>query len=278
MARSVWRVGRPFQPRSSEAKRPAPVRSHDVIPRVIHQVFGLWDGDAPLTGFFARASSTWRARHPGFRYVLWRAPMVEALVEQAPEPVRRAYSAFKYDIQRADLARYLILQAHGGVYADLDVVCSSNIGPLLAVPDGARAVLFVERVQSVEAARHWASVHPIRRGAPEVTTRMANYVMAAAPRAPVMDRVIALLLERANLTVKGTYDVLYTTGPDVVSEAVHASRGAGCAVVPAHVARLYFRHRCAGSWRAAVRSSAPSNDEIAPLANAAFDPRTEPID
>jgi mannosyltransferase OCH1-like enzyme len=261
MARSDWRVGLPVRPSSIETpKRTVVARAPEEIPRIVHQVFGLWDGDAPLPKQFERDSTSWRTRHPNWKYVLWRRQAVEALLAQAPAAVRSAYAAFGRGIQRADLARYLILQQHGGVYADLDVTCLKPLGPLLASNAGARALLFVEGVQSAEAARHRGNVQPIRRGVPEVTTRVANYVMATAPRAPLMERIVSLLVERAALDVKTDYDVLYTTGPDVVSEAVHAEHAApDCKLVPPLVARLYFRHRCAGTWRGA-RDHAPIED------------------
>jgi mannosyltransferase OCH1-like enzyme len=44
----------------------------------------------------------------------------------------RKYDRFKFNIQRVDAVRYLVLYQFGGIYADLDFECLRNIEPLLS--------------------------------------------------------------------------------------------------------------------------------------------------
>ncbi|UPR04400.1 hypothetical protein HOP50_16g77410 [Chloropicon primus] len=61
-------------------------------------------------------------------------------------------------------------------------------------------------------------VHPIRKGRPEQRTRIANYWMMSSPKHAFWVDTLELLQRRSELEVRDQYDVLYITGPDVVSE------------------------------------------------------------
>ena len=52
--------------------------------------------------------------------ILWQASDIEDLLEDYPE-YKDFYYGMRYDIQRVDFARLLILYHHGGIYLDLDV-------------------------------------------------------------------------------------------------------------------------------------------------------------
>ena len=61
-------------------------------------------------------------------------------------------------------------------------------------------------------------IHPIRKGRPEVNIRIANYWMASVAGHSFWKDVLELVQRRSHLNLEEQYDVLYTTGPDVVSE------------------------------------------------------------
>ena len=79
-------------------------------------------------------------------------------------------------------------------------------------------------IGAVSAAQLMGCLHPIRGGAPELTTRIGNYWMATKPKSAFWRDVLRLVEKRAALPVRSQYDVLFTTGPDVVSEVYHAHR------------------------------------------------------
>ena len=57
--------------------------------------------------------------------ILWSEEDVEDLLEDYPE-YKKLYEDLRYDIQRIDFARLLILYHHGGLYLDLDVKPMDN--------------------------------------------------------------------------------------------------------------------------------------------------------
>lgn len=118
------------------------------LPRVLHQIWMTTEerGRAPaIPPELRRYPETWRRHHPGWEYRLWRDADVEELLTTRYPWFRPAFEAFPRDIQRVDAAKYMILQTHGGVYADLDTECLRPVDPILAcggaivsrTPDGA---------------------------------------------------------------------------------------------------------------------------------------------
>jgi hypothetical protein len=96
-------------------------------------------------------------------------------------------------------------------------------------------------------------LHPIRRGVPEDNQRIANYFFVTVPRCSFYLDLLEEVGRRVqrNPHPREDYDVLYTTGPDVVTSVVHSAVRWTCAVtiVPRPKDQLYFRHDASGSWR-----------------------------
>lgn len=127
----------------------------------------------------------------------------------------------------------------------LDTLRRGNRGPrpldeLWADLPAAQVVLFEEGLLTWQQAQTAAVSHPIRAGRPEECQRIANYMMASAPvpLSPFVagvghrdadsqavyfwSSVIRLLISRVSLRVVTDYDVLFTTGPAMLTEAVYA--------------------------------------------------------
>lgn len=98
-----------------------------MIPRILHQTWKT----AEIPDRWRRARESWLEAHPGWEYRFWTDEDLDQLVrERAPDfyPFWRRYPN---QIQRVDAARYLILYEHGGVYADLDMICLRPLDRLL---------------------------------------------------------------------------------------------------------------------------------------------------
>ncbi|UWZ35604.1 FkbM family methyltransferase [Dactylosporangium roseum] len=95
------------------------------IPRVFHRI---WFG-GPLPAREQALGETWARHHPGWELRLWREEDVPPLVNQA------AFDAATTMAQKADIFRYELLLAHGGVYVDTDFECFRDIEPLLGGVD-----------------------------------------------------------------------------------------------------------------------------------------------
>ena len=107
-------------------------------PRSIHQIFFQFD-DRQLEDFpvFIASHNAFR-RMRGWRYCLWNEKAVERLCRSKYPQIWSTYRRLKYDIQRVDLAKYMIADTFGGVVADLDVIPRCHLDKIV----GENAYLF----------------------------------------------------------------------------------------------------------------------------------------
>lgn len=92
------------------------------IPKIIHQFWEGKNGDPPRD-ILLKFAGTWKEENPNWEYRLWNCKTSEPLLlEYFPWFIDR-YNSFRYDVQRWDAIRYLILFKLGGVYADMDYEC-----------------------------------------------------------------------------------------------------------------------------------------------------------
>ena len=90
---------------------------------MIHQIFiNIGNGELKDILEFSWPQSKTKAfcENNNIPYTLWSKEDIEDLLEDYPE-YKQLYNDFRYDIQRIDFARLLILYHHGGLYLDLDV-------------------------------------------------------------------------------------------------------------------------------------------------------------
>lgn len=101
-----------------------------MIPVRIHHVWlGATEPDPPPEA--RRNADSWREHHPDGEHRMWSGDEVEALFEAARPDLLGLYRGYERWVQRADIARYLILHEHGGVYADHDIACRASWAALL---------------------------------------------------------------------------------------------------------------------------------------------------
>jgi mannosyltransferase OCH1-like enzyme len=96
---------------------------NSLIPRQIHQ---MWKTSNLLTYPINNSHSQWKQFYPNYSIRLWTDIDVEKLIlKNEYIYLYEIYKSYSYSIQRADLARLIILHSEGGIYVDLDVFPSS---------------------------------------------------------------------------------------------------------------------------------------------------------
>lgn len=110
----------------------------DSIPKIIHQVWldkKVDDNELPNKRYQEKGYyNSWKEQNPSFVYKLWNIKMVRKLF--VDHPILAKYKDFwekRLDkwIEKCDFARYMLLFAEGGFYADLDFICTKPIDPVL---------------------------------------------------------------------------------------------------------------------------------------------------
>lgn len=125
-------------PRTWTPGRSSPQRQK--IPRLLHV---SWKSEK-LPERFKRWNDAAKENLPGWRHQLHTDGDNRRLVETRFPDLLDLYSAFPYEIMRADFARLAYMSAFGGVYTDLDVELIAKLGDLdlalatLGTPGGCR--------------------------------------------------------------------------------------------------------------------------------------------
>lgn len=169
----------------------------EAIPRVVHVTWKT----RTLPDWGADCVATFGRRHADYELRIWSDEDVAALVAAADDAALAAtYARLPCGAARADLARLLILRAHGGVYADLDVQCVRRLEPLLSAYDGRRAA-----VVGREASHG----------------RVGNAVLLSCRGHALWGEALNELVARAARTTTWTSEaVCEITGPGLVTAAV----------------------------------------------------------
>ncbi len=170
-----------------------------MIPRIIHQ---MWKDAAPPPRLTAWQES-WRRWQPDWEYRFWTDATLDDFVRRHYPAYAGIYRGYPENIMRADMARYLLLEHFGGVYADLDAECLASFEPLVAED---RVVLAREPDSHLSAARVRARCLP---------WIASNAIMASPAGHPFWSAVRRLLLVN-----HASRSVLDGTGPFLLTQAV----------------------------------------------------------
>ena len=104
-----------------------------MIPKIIHQVFGLFGDELQDHPMFIECSAINElyCSENKFSYLRWDKDKCETLIQNCFPQYKQLWNDFIYPVQRADFIRYCILQKFGGIYVDMDVKIIKDLEPLL---------------------------------------------------------------------------------------------------------------------------------------------------
>jgi len=173
------------------------------IPETIWQTYI----SAELPPDFAWYQATWRAHHPDWAYHLLDDAELRAQVAQHRPALLAIFDGYRHPICRVDLARYVLLATHGGVYADLDFECLKPLAPLLY----SHGFLI-----GLEPAAHVALSSVRERG---FTRLLSPALIASRAGHPFWECVFALIIEACDAA-----DPLDATGPYLLTRALERYR------------------------------------------------------
>ncbi len=181
-----------------------------MIPRIIHQTWRT----SEVPERYRDWQASWQRLNPGYAYRLWTNDDIERLISVDFPQWAPLFDSYAKNICRIDLARYLILKKHGGIYADLDYECLRPQDPLLRH----RPLLF-----GAEPASHAQLEKAVRAG---LDTIVCNAWIASVPGHPFWDHLLDFLKSTA-----GAPDVLDATGPFALTRALRHYAGKDMAVL-----------------------------------------------
>jgi len=166
-----------------------------MIPKIIHQ---LWErGNEPIPDFFRQLGETWKKHHPSWQYEFWDGKRMDTFVNSNYPHFTNIYHNYRYDIQRMDVIRFLILYKTGGMYVDVDYECLDSFDKYLSTD---------KCHFSMEPELHCRFFRK--------TLYFNNALMITPPGHPFFEFVIKNLQTTVFTYTKSKYqDVLSSTGP-----------------------------------------------------------------
>ena len=159
----------------------------------------------------------------------------------------------------------------GGIYADFDLMVLKSIEGVLSDNAHGSFIVFEETTLSAREAALVGQRERIRGGEPEAQLRIANYIMASSPHHPILRAILEECVARRHRPVTSRYDILFTTGPDVVSSVVdrlqkdNSFSDLGGVIISKSIADQHFRHLVQWHWVSQLSLRAP---QPPPLDNA----------
>lgn len=180
-------------------------RTEAVIPKILSQI---WIGPHPPP---ERWMSTWSLAHPTWEYRVWTEREIRSLKMPPAAKVvyRRAYDMGLYDAA-ADVARFAILNLHGGVYVDADSVC---LRPLDGAPFLDAGFFAVQEIT-------W------------VPDLVSDAFMGAVAGHGVLRRYLDAMSEVRGLTATGGGAPWIKTGPKLLTRILKRSRENDIVIAP----------------------------------------------
>lgn len=170
-----------------------------MTPKIIHQTWR--DHDLPVD---AALPDSWKRHNPDWEYRFWTDEDLNRFVQTEYPEMLALYMDVPRPVQRADIARYLLLHKYGGIYADIDTECHA---PANILAGETRVIL------SEEPREHWTAEHACFR---DMGVMVFNGTMASPAGHPFWKHVMTVL-QRTRHAQK---DVLESTGPLMLSGAV----------------------------------------------------------
>lgn len=222
-----------------------PIFPSDKIPKILHRTL-LYEEKFPshLLPFIETSMKL----HPGFIHVLWR----ERDVLEILSPWEQQQYKKLILIQKSDAARYAILRKYGGLYLDFDIDCLEPLGGFIENHQQKDAIVWTEFYISLAHCEYIGKTNFIRGGIPEAPHRIANYALACQPGSNFIQKVLQTMWARVALPIMTDYDVIYTTGPDVVSTVIAemgSSPSMELEIVSLEKANQQIKHYAVGHWR-----------------------------
>ena len=188
------------------------------IPMNIHQIWINRDPGVAIPEEWLEWSKSWKKFNPEWNYRLWQTKKIEAFMAEKYPDLVGFYNSFESDVQKSDVARLLLLDAFGGIYADLDMEC---LRPLDELIKGRTCIACCE-------SRRHSRLFDLRR------MLCTNYI-ASAPGHPFLAHTVREMVEGIR-TLHFVYPVMESTGPLMFTRALNSYRGDDVDVVGAKVA------------------------------------------
>ncbi len=174
--------------------------------RIIHQIwFGLIPTKREAKKVYEKMKiyrDSWKIKNPTWFHIEWNKPMCIQFVHLFYPEHTALFKNYKYEIQRCDAIRYLLLHRYGGWYVDMDYFCNRPL-------DEAHAS-FPGDIFLVQTPNAFIN---------EEKDYVSNSLMYSTPQNAFWKQIMVELEKNQNpsLFMSKHLVVMFTTGPGIVN-------------------------------------------------------------
>ncbi|CEJ92481.1 hypothetical protein VHEMI08132 [[Torrubiella] hemipterigena] len=220
----------------SECSADNHIQKTSVIPNTIHQIWK--DANVSSYGTFNHRKD-WQSMFEPLNYTvkLWTEADIRQLIQTKYTWLQHAYDSYPYDIQRADIARLLVVHSEGGMYADLDVK-PADAEKLQCLQNLDMEAVFVATCGNSGLSNHWFMAAPGANVLGDVLVEAARRSGSRRPLLPYMK-------------------VFWSTGPWMVTAALdkyfarHPEARKTVGLLEEGYSRYAIHHAAGRSWHGA---------------------------
>lgn len=220
---------------------------------LIHFIWFGIDSPTPFTNFkYKKCIGTFQ-KYENYNIRIWSKTDCEQLVQEHFPIYDELYHSLPLDIMRIDMVRYMIMYVHGGFYFDCDVVLKNNL--LYICSDHTPCLFFTELHITSEYNKKLIETESIRCGVPEDEQRIANYAFYSIKECQIwlfiLEEIKYRYLHAKTMNLIENirpYNVLYITGPDVVTHVAHRWNNVKL-ILDKRCSDFYITHIRTGFWR-----------------------------
>lgn len=204
-----------------------PFENEATIPKHIHQMF-FYKTDKQIPKRLEDARLTWRNMQTGFQYTLWNETMVLDLIASKYPKLLALYGSYQHWVRQADVARYIVLYEHGGVYIDLDIksIGSSLLDLYTTEKNTSGVILYLTHPRTV-----------------------SNDFMVAKKRHPFLKHVLCGLRQANRWYILPYVTTMMSTGPLFLNSRYNSySPKTDIEVIESSALSKYVKHIEGASW------------------------------
>ena len=186
------------------------------VPKIIHQIWIDKRIDLDCNNYqgpvkYLEKISTIKRYHPDWRHIHWNNQSVEHLLSfKRMKKWAPYYHSCKHPVQKADVARLLILMYCGGVYVDLDFTFYGNIEPLIAKMTTEESLMFHHRSPDIN--------YQVERDI------VCNGILVSRESATIWKGIMKRFVEKLKY-YDANLEVLNLTGPVMIHEYLYGNDG-----------------------------------------------------
>ncbi len=185
--------------------------------KTVYFLWNFWD-TTPISSKLFRNIITWHNNNPNYSIQILNKANCDVQMSECMT-WNEIYLSYTLPIQQCDFYRYFLIFRNGGFYSDIDVVSNLNLDNLKKLFPTKTLFLCTEKVLTSEE-QDKTKLYKQRKNIAENKIRISNYFFGCIKKKHKFWKyVLKYCKQRKNTNVIEDYDIIFSTGPDIITTA-----------------------------------------------------------